>query len=77
MLIVGSIFTGDVVEGAVWSVTGEQDLLGTKGEADCRTDTEVGEDLNDAYGLMEGLGQVYAVSKFLTKEKWKAMLTNR
>ncbi|KAI9657708.1 MAG: hypothetical protein M1821_002884 [Bathelium mastoideum] len=40
-----TIFTGDVVEGAVWSVT----------------DTEVGEDLNDAYGLMEGLGQVYAV----------------
>ena len=25
-------------------------------------DTEVGEDLNDAYGLMEGIGQVYAVS---------------
>ncbi|KAF2231533.1 sphingomyelin phosphodiesterase [Viridothelium virens] len=39
-----TIFTGDVVEGAVWSVT----------------DTEVGDDLNDAYGLMEGLGQVYA-----------------
>lgn len=24
-------------------------------------DTEVGDDLNDAYGRMQGLGQVYAV----------------
>jgi sphingomyelin phosphodiesterase len=40
-----TIFTGDVVEGAVWAIT----------------DTEVGNDLNDAYGRMEGIGQVYAV----------------
>lgn len=40
-----TIFTGDVVEGAVWLVT----------------DTEVTNDLNDAYSRMKGLGQAYAV----------------
>ncbi|TVY71539.1 Sphingomyelin phosphodiesterase [Lachnellula suecica] len=40
-----TIFTGDVVEGAVWLVT----------------DTEVTNDLNDAYTRMKSLGQSYAV----------------
>lgn len=40
-----SIFTGDVVEGAVWLVT----------------ESEVENDLDDAYGRMDGLGQVYSV----------------
>ncbi|KAG8161267.1 hypothetical protein KVR01_009531 [Diaporthe batatas] len=40
-----TIFTGDVVEGAVWLVT----------------DEEVTDDLNDAYGRMKGIGQTYAV----------------
>ncbi|PMD54294.1 sphingomyelin phosphodiesterase [Hyaloscypha bicolor E] len=40
-----TIFTGDVVEGAVWLVT----------------DTEVTNDLNDAYTRMKRLGQAYAV----------------
>lgn len=40
-----TIFTGDVVEGAVWLVT----------------DEEVTNDLNDAYGRMQGIGQTYAV----------------
>lgn len=40
-----TIFTGDVVEGAVWFVT----------------DEEVTNDLNDAYGRMKGIGQTYAV----------------
>lgn len=40
-----TIFTGDVVEGAVWLVT----------------DGEVTGDLDDAYGRMQGLGQTYAV----------------
>ncbi|PMD25630.1 sphingomyelin phosphodiesterase [Hyaloscypha hepaticicola] len=40
-----TIFTGDVVEGAVWLVT----------------DTEVTNDLNDAYSRMKSLGQTYAV----------------
>jgi sphingomyelin phosphodiesterase len=34
-----TIFTGDIVEGAVWAVT----------------DTEVGEDINNAYSQMQGL----------------------
>lgn len=41
-----TIFTGDVVEGAVWLVT----------------DTEVSNDLNDAYTRMKALGKVYAVT---------------
>ncbi|CZR64135.1 related to acid sphingomyelinase [Phialocephala subalpina] len=40
-----TIFTGDVVEGAVWLVT----------------DTEVTNDLNDAYTRMQSIGQTYAV----------------
>ncbi|KAK7740908.1 hypothetical protein SLS53_004971 [Cytospora paraplurivora] len=40
-----TIFTGDVVEGAVWLVT----------------DAEVTNDLDDAYGRMQGIGQTYAV----------------
>lgn len=40
-----TIFTGDVVEGAVWLVT----------------DDEVTNDLDDAYGRMQGIGQTYAV----------------
>lgn len=40
-----TIFTGDVVEGAVWLVT----------------DEEVTHDLDDAYGRMQGVGQTYAV----------------
>lgn len=40
-----TIFTGDVVEGAVWLVT----------------DTEVTNDLNDAYKRMAALGEAYAV----------------
>jgi sphingomyelin phosphodiesterase len=40
-----TIFTGDVVEGAVWLVT----------------DEEVTHDLSDAYGRMQGIGQTYAV----------------
>ncbi|KUJ07393.1 calcineurin-like phosphoesterase [Mollisia scopiformis] len=40
-----TIFTGDVVEGAVWLVT----------------DTEVTNDLNDAYTRMSSIGQTYAV----------------
>ncbi|KAH8896938.1 calcineurin-like phosphoesterase [Thozetella sp. PMI_491] len=41
-----TIFTGDVVEGAVWSVT----------------DAEVAHDLSDAYSRMQVLGTVYAVT---------------
>jgi sphingomyelin phosphodiesterase len=41
-----TIFTGDVVEGAVWSVT----------------DAEVTNDLTDAYTRMKTIGQVYAVT---------------
>lgn len=40
-----TIFTGDVVEGAVWLVT----------------DTEVTNDLSDAYTRMQSIGQTYAV----------------
>lgn len=40
-----TIFTGDVVEGAVWAVT----------------DEEVANDLTDAYNRMQGLGQTYGV----------------
>lgn len=40
-----SIFTGDVVEGAVWLVT----------------DTEVTDDLSNAYSRMTALGETYAV----------------
>lgn len=40
-----TIFTGDVVEGAVWLVN----------------DTEVTNDLNDAYSRMKDIGQVFAV----------------
>lgn len=41
-----TIFTGDVVEGAVWMVT----------------DAEVTNDLNDAYARMRALGKTYAVT---------------
>ncbi|KAL6886765.1 Metallo-dependent phosphatase-like protein [Trichoderma evansii] len=41
-----TIFTGDVVEGAVWMVT----------------DAEVTNDLNDAYTRMQALGKTYAVT---------------
>lgn len=57
-----SIFTGDVVEGAVWLVTGRYLLLGiVGGNANVTKETEVTKDLNDAYTRMAGLGEAYAV----------------
>lgn len=56
-----TIFTGDVVEGAIWSVTGTYLTCSVSFITDTSEDTEVGNDLNDAYALMAGLGQYYAL----------------
>jgi hypothetical protein len=57
------IFTGDIVEGAVWAVTGKLHTQRSEEDAaDSLTDTEVGEDINNAYSLMQGLkSTVYSV----------------
>jgi sphingomyelin phosphodiesterase len=56
-----SIFTGDVVEGAVWLVTGKSFTDYTYSFLTSFPDTEVTNDLNDAYSRMKSLGQAYAV----------------
>ena len=60
-LIMCSIFTGDVVEGAVWLVTGKSFTDYTYSFLTSFPDTEVTNDLNDAYSRMKSLGQAYAV----------------
>jgi sphingomyelin phosphodiesterase len=56
-----SIFTGDVVEGAVWLVTGKCFIVYPWSFLTSFADTEVTNDLNDAYSRMKSLGQAYAV----------------
>ena len=57
-----SIFTGDVVEGAVWLVTGEMLLKEVVQEMVLKSpDTEVTNDLEDAYTRMKSLGQTVSV----------------
>jgi sphingomyelin phosphodiesterase len=62
-LISNRIFTGDVVEGAVWLVTGKScaDFTIFVSNSNRCLDTEVINDLNDAYTRMQGIGQTYAV----------------
>lgn len=60
-LMICSIFTGDVVEGAVWLVTGKSFTVYTCSFLTSFPDTEVTNDLNDAYSRMKSLGQAYAV----------------
>lgn len=55
------IFTGDVVEGAVWLVTGEFPKHSWRKLLISFQDTEVTNDLEDAYTRMKGLGQTYPV----------------
>jgi sphingomyelin phosphodiesterase len=56
------IFTGDVVEGAVWLVTGETFPKEVIQEMVLNLpDTEVTNDLEDAYTRMKGLGQTVGV----------------
>jgi hypothetical protein len=60
-LTIPRIFTGDVVEGAVWLVTGKSLTVYTCCFLISFPDTEVTNDLNDAYSRMKSLGQTYAV----------------